>query len=43
VVLGLQKPVKRKANFEASKEFKEELRASKAAKAISEFAKPDSE
>jgi hypothetical protein len=42
VVFGLQKQVKRKANFEASKEFKEKLRASKAAKAASEFVKPAS-
>lgn len=42
MVFGLQKQVKRKANFEASKEFKEKLRASKAAKAGSEFTKPAS-
>ena len=31
-----QKQVKRKANFEESKKFKEKLRASKAAKAATE-------
>ncbi|CAK9206867.1 unnamed protein product [Sphagnum troendelagicum] len=35
-----EKAEKRKANFEASKQFKEKLRASKAAKAAAETASP---
>lgn len=38
----LQKQMKRKANFEASKQFKEKLKASKAAKVASESTTPAS-